>query len=45
VLSQSSETWEKTVRRIQLPVEAIKSGALQVSNFENLATFGQLFPI
>lgn len=45
VMTQSSETWEKTFRHMQYPVEAIKSGALQVSNFDKLVDFGQLFPV
>lgn len=45
VMTQSSETWEKTFRRMQYPVEAIKSGALQVSDFNKLVDFGQLFPV
>jgi len=45
VMTQSSETWEKTFRQMQLPVEAIKSGALKVSNFDSLVDFVQLFPV
>lgn len=45
VMTQSAETYEKTVRGIQKPGEAIQSGAIQVSNPEGLATFGKLFPM
>jgi putative sterol carrier protein len=45
VITQSSETFEKTFRGIQDPAEAMQSGAVLVSNFESLATFGQLFPM
>ena len=45
VLTQSSETWEKTLRGIQSPAEAIESGDIGVSDFEALAMFGQLFPM
>lgn len=44
VLTQSAETFEKTLRGIQKFPDAIQSGAIQVSNFETLTTFGQLFP-
>ena len=44
VLTQSSETFEKSFRGIHNPADAIQSGEIQVSNFESLATFGQLFP-
>jgi hypothetical protein len=45
VLTQSAETFEKSFRRIHDPAEAIRSGQIQVSNFESLVTFGQLFPM
>ncbi len=45
VLTQSAETFEKSFRGIHDPAEAIQSGAIQVSDFEGLATFGQLFPM
>ena len=45
VITQSAEVFEKYIRRMQTPAQAIQSGEIQVSNFENLATFGQLFPI
>lgn len=44
-MTQSAETFEKSIRRIHNPVDAIQSGQIQVSNFESLATFGQLFPM
>ena len=45
VLTQSAETFEKTLRGIQKFPDAIQSGAIQVNNFESLTTFGQLFPM
>lgn len=45
ILTQSSETWEKTFRRIAEFPDAIQSGAIQVSDMEGLATFGTLFPM
>lgn len=45
VMTQSAETFEKSFRRIHNPAEAIQSGAIQVSNFESLGIFGQLFPM
>lgn len=45
VLAQSAETFEKILRGIQKFPEAIHSGAIQVTNLESLATFGQLFPL
>lgn len=45
VLTQSAETFEKSFRRIHDPAAAIQSGEVQVSDFEGLATFGQLFPM
>ena len=45
VLTQSAETFEKSLRRIHNPVDAIQSGAIHVSDFESLAVFGQLFPM
>lgn len=44
VLTQSAETFEKTLRGIQKFPDAIQSGAIQVRNFETLTTFSQLFP-
>lgn len=45
VLTQSAETFEKSLRRIHNPADAIQSGQIQVSSFERLGTFGQLFPM
>jgi hypothetical protein len=45
VMTQSAETFEKTFRGILDPGEAIQSGMVQVSDFESLGTFGQLFPM
>ena len=45
VMTQSAETFEKSLRGIHDPGAAIQAGAIQVSNFEALATFGRLFPI
>jgi hypothetical protein len=44
ILTQSAETFEKTLRGIQKFPDAIQTGAIQVNNFETLTTFGQLFP-
>jgi hypothetical protein len=45
VMTQSSETFEKTFRGIHDPAEAIQSDQAQVNDFESLAKFGQLFPM
>ena len=45
VMTQSAETFEKTLRGIQKFPDAIQSGAIQINNFESLTTFGQLFPM
>ena len=45
VMTQSAETFEKSLRGIQDSAEAVRSGAVQVSNLENLGTFGRLFPM
>ncbi|MDX1614091.1 MAG: alkyl sulfatase C-terminal domain-containing protein [Candidatus Promineifilaceae bacterium] len=44
VLTQSSETFEKTLRGIQEPAEAIRSGDVRVSDPEALSLFAALFP-
>lgn len=44
VLTQSAETFEKILRGMQNFADAIQSGTIQVSNFETLTIFGQLFP-
>lgn len=45
IITQSAETFEKSLQGMHNPVEAIESGQIQVSNFENLGTFGELFPM
>ena len=45
VITQSAETFEKTVRGIQPLPEAIQEGKVQVSDMESLATLGELFPM
>jgi putative sterol carrier protein len=45
VITQSADTFEKTIRGMYNPLEAIQSGEIQVSNFEGLAMFGELFPM
>jgi hypothetical protein len=44
VITQSAEIFEKSIRFMNDPAGAILSGKIQVSNFESLATFEQLFP-
>jgi putative sterol carrier protein len=44
VITQSAETFEKSIRHMHNPIEAILAGKIQVSNFENLSTLGHLFP-
>jgi len=45
VITQSAETFEKSFRGIQDTADAIQAGEIQVSSFESLETFGQLFPM
>jgi putative sterol carrier protein len=45
VITQSTDSFEKTRQGIQDPAEAMQSGQVQVSDFDNLAIFGQLFPM
>jgi hypothetical protein len=45
LITQSAETFEKTLRGIQPLAEAIQEGAVQFSDMESLATFGELFPM
>jgi hypothetical protein len=45
ILTQSAETFEKTLRHMHDPAEAMQAGLIRVSNFEGLATFGRLFPV
>jgi hypothetical protein len=44
VIVQSAETFEKSIHHLNDPAGAILSGKIQVSNFESLAKFEQLFP-
>jgi hypothetical protein len=45
VMTQRSDTFEKTLRGILSPAEAMQAGLVQVNDFESLAIFGQLFPM
>lgn len=45
VMTQSVETYVKTLSRMHDPAQAMQSGQIQVNDFEALATFGQLFPV
>ena len=45
VITQSAETFEKTRQKMHDPTDAIQSSQMQVSDFNNLAIFGQLFPM
>jgi putative sterol carrier protein len=45
VITQSAATFEKSRQGMHDPVEAIQSGQVQVSDFDKLAIFGQLFPM
>jgi hypothetical protein len=45
VLTQSAATWESVFRGITTFPEAIQTGAIRVSDMDNLATFGRLFPM
>ena len=44
VVTQSAEAFLKTIKQMHDPVEAMQSGEILVSDFENLAKFGELFP-
>jgi hypothetical protein len=44
VIAQSVESFEKSIRRMHDPAGAVLSGRIQISNFESLAMFEQLFP-
>lgn len=44
VITQSPECYVKTNVGMLDPATAIQTGEIQVSNFESLETFGQLFP-
>jgi hypothetical protein len=43
VVTQSAVTFEKSICRMQNPIQAILSGELHFSNFEGLVNFGKLF--
>lgn len=43
VMTQSAETYLKTLTGMLYPAEAIQTGLVQVNDFASLATFGQLF--
>jgi putative sterol carrier protein len=43
-ITQSAETFEKSRQGMHNPAEAIQSGEIRVSDFEQLAIFGQIFP-
>lgn len=45
MITQSAETFEKTVRGIMPLPEAIQDGSVRISDMESLATFGELFPM
>jgi hypothetical protein len=45
VITQSAETFEKTIRGMQLLAEAMQDGSVRVSDMEKLAAFGELFPM
>jgi len=44
-ITQSAETFEKSRQGMHNPMEAIQSGVIQVSDFDQLAIFGQIFPM
>jgi hypothetical protein len=45
VMTQSAESFMKTLTGMHDPAEAIASGEIQVNSFESLAEFGKLFPM
>lgn len=45
VMIQSATTFLKTLTKKHNPAAAMQTGEIQVSSFEGLATFGQLFPM
>ena len=45
VMTQSAETFEKSLRGIHDSGEAVQTGAVQVRFLENLGTYGRLFPM
>ena len=44
IMTQSAEAFVKTMKGMHNPTEAMQSGEIQVSDFESLAKFGNLFP-
>jgi putative sterol carrier protein len=44
IMTQSAEAFVKTMKGMHNPAEAMQSGEIQVSDFESLAKFGNLFP-
>jgi len=45
IITQDAATFEKSLQGMHDPIEAIESGQIQVSNFESLGTFVELFPM
>lgn len=45
VMTHSVDTMIKTLSGMRNPAKAIQSGEIQVSDFEALVTYGQLFPV
>lgn len=43
VVTQSAVAFEKSIRRMQNPIQAILAGEIYFSNFESLVNFGKLF--
>jgi hypothetical protein len=43
VMTQTAETFEKTIRRLHNPVQALWSGTISVNSLSGLATFSKLF--
>lgn len=44
VMTQSAESFAKTMNQMHDPAEAMQKGEIKVDNFEALATYGALFP-
>jgi len=45
VMTQSAESFVKTMNGMHDPAAAMQTGEIQVNDFAALATFGQLFPV
>jgi hypothetical protein len=43
VVTQSAVAFEKSIRRMQNPIQAILSGEMHFRNFKSLVNFGKLF--